>query len=482
MKKKIKILVSFILCLICTLICSNVTTAFASTYSSDYTDVLNDLRKDENFDIKNYPSLSVDEVKNSDTQATLEIIQIAESSSKELYLYVYQPLNKDLFFTATSISMSCEFSENGENLHPNNYEIELVSSYDVLCKYVVKDFVVSDEVDRYYNIVCIRRNFDYTYDEKISGTEDDGNEKAIGVGQQWHCYYLNNKLYYEMGKFDTLEIVVKFTGCFNFSSGIKWGNLIGKYEIGQSWFICFDLEYYVAKHIYDADMSYKIRDMKSYNDTGNSSNNYINEGQWSEEKRITLTDEDIASYDGGGLLAKEYKWNRIMTSEAFIKNAEEQDITISDEVKSKILESQWTFSFLETEVNNKVQSYTRYQLGATFVYQKITTEYYDIDKVSILRIHFLNFDDKPYDLAVVSDRVNPDNISDGYGGIDTDFFEEWFQKLGMLIGIIVLIIILIFCWPIVSTILSMLLKGVWIIISLPFKILGKIFNTKRKKP
>lgn len=108
--------------------------------------------------------------------------------NKELYLYVYQPLNKDLFFTATSISMSCDFSENGENLHPNNYEIELVSSYDVLCKYIVKDFVVSNEVDRYYNIVCIRRNFDYTYDEKISGTEDDGNEKAIGVGQQWHCY------------------------------------------------------------------------------------------------------------------------------------------------------------------------------------------------------------------------------------------------------------------------------------------------------
>lgn len=468
MKKKIKILVSFILCLICTLICSNVTTAFASTYSSDYTDVFADLSESEDFDIRNYPSLSIDEVRNSDTQATLEIIQIAESSSKELYLYVYQPLNKDLFFTATSISMSCEYSQNGENLHPINYDLELVSSYDVFCKYVVKDFVVSDEAYRYYNIVCIRRNFDYTFDEKIPGTEDDGNEKAIGVGQQWCCYYLNNNLVYEMGTFDTLEIEVKYTGNFTFSSGISWGDLLGAFDYGKSWFICFDLVDYIATHIYDADLSYKVRSASRSIGLGLSGE--WSYGEWSEDKYITLTDEDTASYDGGGWLAKEYKWNRIMSSEAFIKNAEDQDITISDDVKSSISNSQWVFSFCETEMT-LISGY-----GSTTYFD------YDIADVTILRIHFLNFDNKIYNLGVVSDRVNPDNNSDGYGGIDTDFFEDWFQKLGMLIGIIVLLVILNFCAPIITTILSLLFKGVWIIISLPFKILGKIFNIKKKKP
>lgn len=468
MKKKIKILVSFILCLICTLICSNITTALASTYSSDYTDVFADLSESKDFDIRNYPSLSVDEVKNSDTQATLEIIQIAESSSKELYLYVYQPLNKDLFFTATSISMSCEYSFNGENLHPINYDLELVSSYDVFCKYVVKDFVVSDEAYRYYNIVCIRRNFDYTFDERISGIEDDGNEKAIGVGQQWCCYYLNNNLVYEMGTFDTLEIEVKYTGNFEFSSGIKWGNLAGLYDYGKSWFICFDLVDYIATHIYDADLSYKVRDANC--SIGLGLDGEWKYGEWSEDIYVTLTDEDEASYDGGGWLAKEYKWNRIMSSTDFIKNAEDQDITISDEIKDSILNSQWVFSFCETEMSMITGS------GYVHYYDK------DIADVTILRIHFLNIDNKIYDLGVVSDRVNPDNKSDGYGGIDTDFFEDWFQKIGMLIGIIVLLVILNFCAPIITTIFSMLFKGIWIIISLPFKILGKMFNTKRKKP
>lgn len=39
--------------------------------------------------------------------------------------------------------------------------------------------------------------------------------------------------------------------------------------MAQSWFIYFDLEDYVSKHICDADMSYKIRDMKSCRETRN---------------------------------------------------------------------------------------------------------------------------------------------------------------------------------------------------------------------
>lgn len=463
--RKVRILLSLILCLIGIFLCSNTTTALASTYSSDYTDVFDDLSKSEDFDIRNYPSLSIDEVRNSDTQATLEIIQIAESSSKELYLYVYQPLNKDLFFTATSISMCCDYSENGENLHPINYELELVSSYDVFCKYVVKEFVVSDEAYRYYNIVCIRRNFDYSFDDRISGTEYDGNEKAIGVGQQWCCYYYNDKLVYEMGTFDTLEIKVKYTGNFEFSSGIKWGNLVGSYQYGKSWFICFDLVDYIATHIYDADLSYKIR--TASRSIGLFLDGEWEYGEWSDDIYVTLTDKDEASYDGGGWLSKEYKWNRIMSAADFIKNAENQNITISDDTKSKIQNSQWVFSFCETEMS--MYSGNGY----------ITYFDHDIADVTILRIHFLNLDNKIYNLGVVSDRVNPDNTSDGYGGIDTEFFEEWFQKLGMLIGIILLIVILICCWPVVSSVLALLFKGVCVIISLPFKLLGKLFNTKK---
>lgn len=440
------------------------TVAFAATHSSDYTDVYADLIKDESFDVRKYPALSVDEVKYSDTQATLEVIQIAESSSKELYLYVYQPLNKELFFTATSISMSCDYSSNGEGLNLRNYDLELVSTNDVFCKYVVKDFVVCDEVYRYYNIVCIRRHFDYTFDEKISGTEDGGNEKAVNVGQQWCFYYLNDELVSEMNTFDTLEIDVKYTGNFEFFDGLKWESLLGVSGSGQSWFICFDMEDYVATHIYDADLTYKTRSATKKVGVGAHDWEYDEDSVWSDDIKVTLTDKDEASYDGGGLLAKEYKWNRIMTSEDFIKNAESQDISISDEIKSKIKESQWTFSFCETQIRKE-------SLQLQYIYRGTM-----VSDVTILRIHFQTIHGT-YDLGVVSDRVNPDNVADGYGsGIDTDFFDEWFQKIGLVLGVVALLVILIFCGPIVTKILSLLIKGIWIIITIPFKLLGKIFN------
>lgn len=479
MNKKVYRLISIVLCFICLFLYSSTAIkASASTSSSDYTDVFDDLSESEDFDIRNYPSLTVADVVNDDTQVTLEIIQIAESSSKELYLYVYQPLNKVLFFTATSISMSCEFSSNGENLHPVNYDLELVSSYDVFCKYVVKDFVVSDEVYRYYNIVCIRRNFDYTLDDRISGTEDDGNEKAISVGQQWCCYYFNDKLVYEMAKFDTLEIKVKYTGNFEFSDGITWSALVSKLSYGDSWFICFDLKDYIASHIYDADLVYRMRKVKTkqYHEALDKLDD-VEFGGWSDNIPITLTDADEVTYDGGGLFAKEYTWNRIMSSKDFIKNAEEQKITISDEVKANILNSQWVFSFCETAKTSDI-----FYSGTIIHYECHLIEAYDIADVTILRIHFLNYDNKIYNLGVVSDRVNPDNKSDGYGGIDEDWLEEWFQKLFMLIGIIVILVLLaVFC-PFVFKILELLLKGVWVIISLPFKLIGKLFKTKNKKP
>ncbi len=53
---------------------------------------------------------------------------------------------------------------------------------------------------------------------------------------------------------------------------------------------------------------------------------------------------------------------------------------------------------------------------------------YDIVDDTILRIRFLNIDNKIYDLSVVSDRVNPDNKSDGHGGIDTDFLKIGLKK------------------------------------------------------
>ena len=63
-------------------------------------------------------------------------------------------------------------------------------------KYVVKDFHVSEEPYRYYNIVTLYRNFNPDIDEVTPGGVIENFELGIGVGQQWCAYYLNNTIVY----------------------------------------------------------------------------------------------------------------------------------------------------------------------------------------------------------------------------------------------------------------------------------------------
>ena len=63
-----------------------------------YTGVLEDLCKDENFTTTLYPTKSND--------YSLQVIQIAESTGKELFVYVYQPSGQAKNLCASSINIS----------------------------------------------------------------------------------------------------------------------------------------------------------------------------------------------------------------------------------------------------------------------------------------------------------------------------------------------------------------------------------------
>lgn len=487
---KLKMLFITILTM-CIFLVSN--TAYAST---QYTDVLDDLRKDESFEISNYSNMTLDYINkvNTDTDKTndqelMEVISIAESSADELYIYVYQPTHNELDLIATAISLSTDYSADGQNIYPNVYDLELVSTYSVFDKYVVKDFKVNDEVYRYYNLVALYREYNSTIDKVVSGGESTGSEIAMSIGQQWSVYYLNDKLVYEMGTFETLEITPTFTGNFEFQNGLTWGSLVGSFNRGQAWFISFNVEDYIVKHIYDADLSYKIREMSystgvlidpiptyfpygsNYDDNQaiNKDDTDYETGGFSEFK-ITLDDEDEMTYKGDGLLAKEYSWNRITSSTDFLERATEQGVTISDECKQAVSQGQWVFSFLETESNTIS--------GSTSTYYK-----YDIEDITILRLHFIDIHDDVYNMGVVSDRVNPDNKADGTGsGLDFNF-EENFQKLFAIIMLVILLIVLGYIFPIASIIIkifSVIINAIYFVISLPFKLIGKLFKQKNK--
>ena len=84
-------------------ICAVITTAaqtplVARAESITYSGVMEDLKKDTSFKPENYPSKADD--------YSLQIIQLAESSDKELFVYVYQPSGKAKNFKASSINIS----------------------------------------------------------------------------------------------------------------------------------------------------------------------------------------------------------------------------------------------------------------------------------------------------------------------------------------------------------------------------------------
>ena len=93
--------------------------------------VMTDLSRAENFNIDDYPY--------NPTDFSLQVIQIAESTEKELLIYVYQPSASKGDIVACTISMS---TESGNNFSPDFYRLELLNSSGVFYKYKVKDFVI----------------------------------------------------------------------------------------------------------------------------------------------------------------------------------------------------------------------------------------------------------------------------------------------------------------------------------------------------
>ena len=77
-----------------------------------YTNVLADLQKDETFSVMNYPEIIDPE---NELYGVIQVIQIAESDSGELFLYTYQPSNKAKPLLATEVNMSLSESADGKH-------------------------------------------------------------------------------------------------------------------------------------------------------------------------------------------------------------------------------------------------------------------------------------------------------------------------------------------------------------------------------
>lgn len=438
----------FILLLIFTLLASLFGAREAFAYAEvRYTGALEDLRKAENFDPSYYPAKEGD--------YTVSLIQIAESKDNELFVYTYQPAS-DERITASSINIS-RTSE--LNVTPQNYYLTLLSREGVFCKYVVKDFKVSDEPTRYYAIPSIFRFWVNDIDGDQSGSQTV-TEKSFEVAEQFRFGTLNGKEYVERKKIDIITVTSKFVGFVRYTGEYKLGFMNTALTDFDCHFVAFNTDRRIDT-LLEADLSYVKQDFsaKSWVEGGTVPHYETTYGERSDQIKVELMCDQSVDHTGSFIYGSSFSFNRIQSVTDFLSSEETSNVykcgvfettekrTLTDDVKAELEDKAWVLRFLETNRTNKTT------LGGTEYSSTL------VGDVTILRLKFVT-DGITYNLGVVDNKqtggTDPVNIIRRLLGLN--------PVVAWLLLAVILFVVLIVLMPFLPTILSFLFKLiVWIV-------------------
>ena len=432
-----------------------VATVYAATSSNTlYTNVIDDLKNDSGFKPSNYPENAED--------YGLQVIQLAESADKELFIYVYQPSGQTKNFTACSVNISTTINDNISFI---NYKLQKLNSNGVFFKYKVSDFTVKTEPTRYYAISSIYRPFDESIDKPAS----DGNtvtEVNYNVSKQYCFGEINGKPYVNCVDIETIVVTDKFVGFVRYKDGFKL--YVGACD---SNFVAFNTDKPIDK-LLEADVYYTMQKyswsvvpLQGEKETfGEKSENYA-----------YLKYTDKVEHTGGGLFAGTYKWDRIETTQQFIS---ENDLTqnvysgaiidvsvankITDEGKAALQGKKWVLRFAETSYSLSGYPST----GSTFENTTL------VGDVTILRLKF-ETDGITYNLGTIDNKQTGSDKP-----INSEIFEIIINNRGKrILAILAAILLLIILAPL----LPYIIKFVVCVISLPFKVITALFKGIKKR-
>ncbi len=429
----------------------------AVAYAADnviYTNVIDDLKKDSGFKPSNYPENAED--------YGLQVIQLAESADKELFVYVYQPSGQTKNFTACSVNISTTINDNISFI---NYKLQKLNSSGVFFKYKVSDFTVKTEPTRYYAISSIYRPFDESIDKPAS----DGNtvtEVNYNVSKQYCFGEINGKPYVNCVDIETIVVTDKFVGFVRYKDGFKL--YVGACD---SHFVAFNTDKPIDK-LLEADVYYTMQKyswsvvpLQGEKETfGEKSENYA-----------YLKYTDKVEHTGGGLFAGTYKWDRIETTQQFIA---ENDLTqnvysgaiidvsvankITDEGKAALQGKKWVLRFAETSYSLSGYPST----GSTFENTTL------VGDVTILRLKF-ETDGITYNLGTIDNKQTGSDKP-----INSEIFEIIINNRGKrILAILAAILLLIILAPL----LPYIIKFVVCVVSLPFKAIAALFKGIKKR-
>ena len=424
----------------------------ASAEGKEYTGVSEDLQKDESFSESYYPVVADD--------YSLQVVQLAESSDKELFVYLYQPSGQAKDLRAASINISLSPRENVSNFR--NYKLTYLNSSGTLYKYLVEGLTVSTAETRYYTITTVLRPFDASIDDEA----DHGNtvdEVEYAVAKEYCFSVMNGKPFCRVLDIDTIEITDKFVGFVRYTNGFAL------YPSScDSHFVAFSTDRDIDR-LLEADVYYE------YQDCSWSFATFVGErytfGERLEDYAY-LTYEQKVEHTGSGWFAPTYTWDRIETVDEFIA---ENDLTqnvysgalidvsvanqITEEGIAALKGKQWVLRFLETEYS------TWFGSGSNGYFSTL------VGDVMILRLKF-ETDGVTYNLGVIDNK----QTGSGEPVNEEEVVIQPSDGCKSFLSILLILVLLILLAPI----LPYIVKGIIWIISLPFKAIKKA-NEKRKQ-
>lgn len=476
MKKKVKKIVLLLFlslcCILSSLLNSNSHNVYAtsvnytvndtniSTNGKTYTNVLDDLQKDTNFDISKYPTDIND--------YSLQVIQVAESNDKELFVYVYQPCANNDLLTATYINMS--LSDNTAISSENKlYSLSFVNSNDVFYKYRVKNFSIQNSSVRYYNITSIYRKWYKQYDKETDAINDnDISQVSFPVGYLFTLRTNDNgEIEFSSNKLDVITITSKWVGFIRYTNG---SSILRAQTDG--FFVAFDtdkqIDELMSASISFIHRTYHIVTGTGILDPGSLSTTQITYGSdVSESKELSadVTEEIKVGY----IFKSKYTWKQIESKDTFVNSKEYK---LNKLAGDNLEDKKWVLRFWTSKYKNYND-----MVGSVAV--KNHEEGDVVKDVTILRLTFKT-NGVVYNLGCVDNMQTSSTTPAGYGISLLDRIKAYIQ---MIFGMIALILILMVLSPflpiifsILGVIIKVILKVVLYVLKLPFKLLKKIFN------
>ena len=421
--------------------------------SVQYTSVSEDLGKDASFNAENYPFKSND--------YSVQIIQLAESVNKELFVYTYQPSGDKV--KASSVNISATIND---NISYHNYKLELLNFDGTLFKYKVAGFEVKADPVRYYVISNIYRPFDESIGDKKSGNNTI-NEVNYAVNRQYCFGEINGKPYINCIDIETIVVTDKFVGFVRYPDGFKLFTGAGACD---SHFVAFNTDKKIDK-LFEADVYYTTQKV-SYDFFTEDSPFGIKFGDSKTDNYAYLKYTDKVEHTGGGFFAGTYKWDRIQSVDDFIKIEDRTTVyygavlnskvssKLTDEALNELKGKKWVLRFTETSYNKSPRS----GMGAATYYHAETTM---VGNVTILRLKF-ETDGITYNLGVIDNKqtgtTEPSN--------STDIKIEPNVTGKGIIYLILFVLLLVLLAPL----LPYVLNAVIFIVSLPIKLVSEIIK------